>query len=590
MKSILFLCVLSWMPGDGDEVLKGEMSNPWQDAVAYRMPDDPVTKNRVTRAGDWLKSHLVSVPLPQDKFPIPVIAWKDPTLEPANPKLLAGYVITDTLWSAKALKLFDPVASQEMEAGLQHLGWYGNGLHDVLFHPIDTIRHRPADQDYVHGLSLGRFPIADGRGVNLRVFRQKWDAEFSVGHPSLFAEHAVYQALFDFWQGRREQARQRIFSVIQDDRKSNPRDRIFWDDRNGILIDYVNYEEWLRFRRGEKPICRHFTFKLGVLLYAIRLLGMEPEIGTRLKVMKQRLWDAQTESGGVAHFVEVRSDGVIRRSEPTGEATAIAILSEVVGPLLPPPDRKDSPCPNGPFAQRGYYITFMRMPIYDLADWKKIVDGIHDDGGNTLLLWVAGAFRSKKFPITWAYNKDHENVRQDFVRDLIDHAHARGIKVLLGFTPFGYDGVNQYPLEHPETRAIGKDGQPVGLAGIGCWGYNLCPSKPQSQQFMLDYVREMLSFYPNADGLMIESSDYAICHCPDCGPKFFDKEFAFVRRISEDVWSKKPDAMIVVYPHYFSGTEVPGFGVKAAKQPFDPRWTLFFTPHSAHLNPIPLVK
>ena len=188
-------------------------------------------------------------------------------------------------------------------------------------------------------------------------------------------------------------------------------------------------------------------------------------------------------------------------------------------------------------------------------------------------------------PITWKYNEDHENVRKDFVRDLIDHAHARGIKVLLGFTPFGYDGVNQYPLQHPGTRAVGKDGKPIGLAGIGCWGYNLCPSKPESQQFMLDYIREMLSFYPNSDGLMIESSDYAICHCPDCGPHFFEREFEFVKQISEDVWAKKPKATIVVYPHYFSGTEVPGFGVKAARQPFDPRWTLFFTPHSAHLDP-----
>src|SRR5262249_53872614 len=109
--------------------------------------------------------------------------------------------------------------------------------------------------------------------------------------------------------------------------------------------------------------------------------------------------------------------------------------------------------PEGPFAQRGYYITFMRMPTYDLADWRRIVDGIRDDGGNTLLLWVAGAIRSKAYPITWAYNRDHENVRGDFVRDLIDHAHTRGVRVLLGFTPFGYDGVNQYPLEHPETRA-----------------------------------------------------------------------------------------------------------------------------------------
>jgi hypothetical protein len=240
----------------------------------------------------------------------------------------------------------------------------------------------------------------------------------------------------------------------------------------------------------------------------------------------------------------------------------------------------------GPFQERGYYICFMRMPAYDLAAWKHVVDGIRDDGGNLLLLWMGGAFRSRKFPVTWKYNQEHQNVRKDFVRDLIDHAHTKGIRVLLGFTPFGYDGVNHFPLEHPELRATAKDGKPVSKFGIGCWGYNLCPSKSESQSFMLDYVREMFfDFYPNADGLMVESSDYAICHCPDCGPRFFDKEFRFVRQISEEIWAKKSEAMIIVYPHYFSGTEVPGFGVRAAKLPFDPRWTLFFTPHSAHLDP-----
>ena len=252
--------------------------------------------------------------------------------------------------------------------------------------------------------------------------------------------------------------------------------------------------------------------------------------------------------------------------------------------LLAMPD--DGLKADSPFAQRGYYITFMRMPTYDLADWKKIVDGIHDDGGNTLLLWVGGAFRSKTYPITWKYNADHENVRKDFVRDLIDHAHTRGIKVLLGFTPFGYDGVNQYPLEHPELKAIGKDGKAVAPFGIGCWGYNLCPSRPESQKFMLEYAREMaLDFYPNADGLLIESSDYAICHCKDCGGRFFEKEFEFVRRISDEVWARKPEATIVVFPHYFSGSEVPGFGVKAAKLPFDRRWSLVFSPHSSNPEP-----
>ena len=74
---------------------------------------------------------------------------------------------------------------------------------------------------------------------------------------------------------------------------------------------------------------------------------------------------------------------------------------------------------------------------------------------------------------------------------------------------------------------------------------------------MLDYVREMLSFYPNADGLMIEASDYAICHCPKCGPRFFDNEFDFVNAISDEVWPTKPDATIVVYTHYFTVLKCP---------------------------------
>src|ERR1051326_7304381 len=87
--------------------------------------------------------------------------------------------------------------------------------------------------------------------------------------------------------------------------------------------------------------------------------------------------------------------------------------------------------PASPFAQRGYYITFMRMPTYGLAQWKQILDDIHADGGNLLLLWMGGAFRSKRFPITWKFNEEHENVRRDFTRELIAHAHTRGLKVLL---------------------------------------------------------------------------------------------------------------------------------------------------------------
>jgi hypothetical protein len=233
----------------------------------------------------------------------------------------------------------------------------------------------------------------------------------------------------------------------------------------------------------------------------------------------------------------------------------------------------------------------MRMPTFGLAVWKEILDDAAEDGANRIILWMGGAFRSTKFPITWQWSKDHENVQADFVRELIRHAHRRGVQVLLGFTPFGYDGVNQYAIEHPELKATGADGKPVREFGIGCWGWNLCPARVESQRFMLEYAHELaFEFYPEADGLFIESSDYAICHCPECGPRFFEHEFAFVRAISDQMWARKPDVTIVVYPHYFSGSKLRFADATAAKQPFDPRWTLFFTPHSAAIEPDLIAK
>jgi hypothetical protein len=241
--------------------------------------------------------------------------------------------------------------------------------------------------------------------------------------------------------------------------------------------------------------------------------------------------------------------------------------------------------PKDVFEQRGYYITFMRMPTFGLAAWKAAVDCFAADGINLLILWMGGGFASKKFPMTWKYNAEHENVRSDFAGELIDYAHQKGIKVLLGLTPFGYDGVNQYALERPDLRAKKKDGTPTDKFGIHCWGWNLCPSQAESQRFMLEYAREMFfDFYPKADGVLIESSDYAICHCRNCAGHFYEREFDFVERFSARIWKDRPEAMIVVYPHYFSGSKVPGMDAQAARKKFDARWTLFFTPHSAHLD------
>src|ERR1051325_2451735 len=239
-----------------------------------------------------------------------------------------------------------------------------------------------------------------------------------------------------------------------------------------------------------------------------------------------------------------------------------------------------------PFQLRGYYLTFMRMPVMGLKEWKEAVDCFKEDDVNLLIVWTAGGFRSKKFPITWQYNQEHHNVTNDFMRELIDYAHTKKIRVLLGFTPFGYDGVNRYPIEHPELKAKKGDGTPVDEFGIHCWGWNLCPARAESQRFMREYISEMIfEFYPNADGLLIESSDYNICRCPECGPKYYDREFSFVKWISEEVWKRKPNATILVYPHYFAGGKIPGMDAVAGRQEFDSRWGLAFSPHSSHFKP-----
>ena len=160
------------------------------------------------------------------------------------------------------------------------------------------------------------------------------------------------------------------------------------------------------------------------------------------------------------------------------------------------------------FIQRGYYFTFSRMPAYGLDEWKQIVDCVHADGGNTIILWIGGGFRSSRFPQTWAYNRDHANIKSDFAKSLIDYAHTKKIAVLLGLTPFGYDGVNQMGIAHQDWKAIGPNGGPTAKFGFQSWGYNLCPSREDVQEFMLAYARELcVEFYPNADGLLIESSD-----------------------------------------------------------------------------------
>src|SRR6185295_19279952 len=139
------------------------------------------------------------------------------------------------------------------------------------------------------------------------------------------------------------------------------------------------------------------------------------------------------------------------------------------------------------------------------------------DRANTLILWIGGGFPSKRYPETWDYNRSHKNCRENFAGALIDHAHEKGIKVLLGLTPFAYDGVNRYGEAHPELGAVDRAGKPAVTGGIHSFGRGLCPSKDLAQAFMLGYCLELYEeFYPRSGGFFLEHSDYGTCQCPAC--------------------------------------------------------------------------
>lgn len=305
---------------------------PTSDVVRFAAVD-ACDREQIDRAVQWLRMNTVSVKLTSGP-PLHVIAWKDPTLAADDSKLLAGYLSIDTLWGSRALQPFYPADAKRIDDSLDRLGHTGNGLHEVLFRPVYRLLHAPADIDYIHGSSIGHYATTNGLMVDLRVFSRRSDAAMDVGHPQLFTEHAVFEALNSYWHGQRAEARDRILECIRDDRANAGNDKLFWDSAREVLVDHVSFLE--AEGRSKKSVwtVRNYTFKLGLLLYAVRFLRLEAEVGDCLSQMHRRLWQAQCKDGGLAHFIEVDRNGNAGPAllPATGEATAIAILAHTIVP------------------------------------------------------------------------------------------------------------------------------------------------------------------------------------------------------------------------------------------------------------------
>jgi hypothetical protein len=299
---------------------------------ALRMPTEPAARDAVFKASEWLVRHIQRgrMKLNDETTNLSVIAWKDPTLSPDKPNRLAGYAITDSLWASYALTTTHPEVAGELHQTLKTLGCLSNNLHEVLWQSIPAIHHKPIDSDIVHGRSLG-IMSAGAVNVDIRSFTMAADPEFEIGHPSLFVEHAAYQSLFEFRNGKVESAKNRLRRVFLKNSTSENAD-IQWDAQHKLLVDFVIKSEYANFISGETDSCRQYSFKLATLLYACRLMELDREFPEEIRQLEQRLRSVQLSDGGIPHFYDVEQKSEVCKPCPdaTGEATAIFILAETV--------------------------------------------------------------------------------------------------------------------------------------------------------------------------------------------------------------------------------------------------------------------
>ncbi len=78
---------------------------------------------------------------------------------------------------------------------------------------------------------------------------------------------------------------------------------------------------------------------------------------------------------------------------------ATVAVAGSLGTVATAPSRVATGAP--PFAHRGYYVLPCRTPTFGYEASRDMIDAMAQDGANTVILWLGGGFRSKKFPITW---------------------------------------------------------------------------------------------------------------------------------------------------------------------------------------------
>jgi hypothetical protein len=191
-------------------------------------------------------------------------------------------------------------------------------------------------------------------------------------------------------------------------------------------------------------------------------------------------------------------------------------------------------------AMRGNYTLacWGKTHLWTRQHWCRVFDAMAADSMNVVLFWLSGLFPSKQYPASVVYPETRIGVED--LRAMIRHAHARGMKFLIGSGIFAWFGVDALAERFPETRASGSGG--------------MCPCQPLARKINKEYLLEMLAALPEADGFFLEIRDeYGPCTCPTCqrrldqrgSRQYGQAELSFLREFAAEVWKRNPKAIFV---------------------------------------------
>lgn len=163
--------------------------------------------------------------------------------------------------------------------------------------------------------------------------------------------------------------------------------------------------------------------------------------------------------------------------------------------------------------------------IYGKMDIDEYVNAVTDMGANVLLFNTGGIVANYQTRLEAQYRNPHIGDR-DFVRELIDKLHDKGVRYIARF-----DFSKLHPSiaeKHPEWLYVGTNGQNQVFNGL----VSACINGEYYQKKSLEILREVIENYP-IDGVFFNMMGYTgstyagenhgICQCDNCRHRFHER-------------------------------------------------------------------